>query len=237
MNIMKMKFHYIILFALVVSFTSCKKDNYNAPGSFLTGKIVYNGEPINVEYNQVNMQLWQSGFGKLDKIDGTIEQDGSFSNMLFDGNYKLVFAPNQGPFMTKKVNDVIKDTIYVSMKGSQTLNIEVLPYYMVRNTAFTYATGVVTGKCKLEKIITDANAKSVERVSLYINKTNFVSGANNIALTDLDGASITDLNNVSLSVTVPARVPTQNYVFARIGVKIAGVEKLIFSPITKITLQ
>lgn len=234
---MKMKFHYIILLALVISFTSCKKDNYNAPGSFLTGKLVYNSEPINVEYNQVNIQLWQPGFGKLDKIDGVIGQDGSFSNLLFDGNYKLVFAPNQGPFMTKIISAAAKDTIFVSLKGSQTLNIEVLPYYMVRNAAFTYNSGAVTASCKLDKIITDANAKLVERVTLYINKTDFVSGANNIAKTDLSGSAITDLNNVSLSVTVPARVPAQNYVFARIGVKIEGVEKLIFSPITKITVQ
>jgi hypothetical protein len=30
--------------------------------------------------------------------------------------------------------------------------------------------------------------------------------------------------------------PTQNYVFARIGVKIAGVEDLIFSPVQKVQL-
>jgi hypothetical protein len=72
-------------------------------------------------------------------------------------------------------------------------------------------------------------------VSLYINKTQFVSGGDNIAATDLGGGAITDPNSISLNVTIPAITPTQNYVFARIGVKIAGVEDMIFSPVQKIT--
>jgi hypothetical protein len=36
-------------------------------------------------------------------------------------------------------------------------------------------------------------------------------------------------------VSVPAISPAQAYVFARIGLKIAGVEERIFSPVKKIT--
>ncbi len=45
----------------------------------------------------------------------------------------------------------------------------------------------------------------------------------------------TDLNNLQLSVPIPAITPAQNYVFARVGVKIAGVEDRLYSPIQKIT--
>ena len=48
------------------------------------------------------------------------------------------------------------------------------------------------------------------------------------------GSAITDPNNISLTVAVPSITPTQNYVFARIGVKIAGVEDLLFSALKKI---
>lgn len=251
---MKRKFIFLILLALVISFTSCKKDNYTEPGSFLTGKIVYNDEPINVEYDKVNLQIWQFGFGKKDYIASAIGQDGSFSSLLFDGNYRLVFAPNQGPFMTKIISAAEKDTIFVSLNGSQTLNIEVIPYYMVKDAAFTSNASVISATCKLDQIITDANAKTVERVTLYINKTNIVSGSNYFSDSksdlkkDVPAASITALNaaltatataNVSaadLTLTMPVFVPAQTYVFARIGLKIAGVEKLIFSPITKVTL-
>lgn len=251
---MKMNFIFYILLALVISFTSCKKDNYTEPGSFLTGKLVYNNEPINVEYDQVNLQIWQFGFGKKDYIASAIGQDGSFSSLLFDGNYRLVFAPNQGPFMTKIIGAAEKDTIFLALNGSQILNIDVIPYYMVKDASFTSSAGVISATCKLDKIITDDNAKTVERITLYINKTNIVSGSNyysdpNISLKkDVPAASITALNdaliatataNVSaadLTLTMPVFVPTQTYVFARIGLKISGVEKLIFSPITKIIL-
>jgi hypothetical protein len=38
-----------------------------------------------------------------------------------------------------------------------------------------------------------------------------------------------------MQVTIPTIVPTQNYVFARVGIKIAGVEDRIFSPVQKLT--
>ncbi|HEX2536422.1 MAG TPA: DUF3823 domain-containing protein, partial [Chitinophagaceae bacterium] len=87
------------------------------------------------------------------------------------------------------------------------------------------------------KIITDGNARDVEQVGLYINKTQFVSSRNEekIRETTMGGGSITDMNNIMLEVDVPSMTPTQNYVFARIGVKIAGVEDRLFSPVVKIT--
>lgn len=105
---------------------------------------------------------------------------------------------------------------------------------MIRNAAFSGGGGTVKATCKVEKIITDANAKAIERVTLYINNTAFVSGANNVASASISGAAITDPNNISLSVAVPSGLG-QNFVQARIGVKIAGVEALIFSPIMIVT--
>jgi hypothetical protein len=109
---------------------------------------------------------------------------------------------------------------------------------MIRNSQITGSGTTVSATFKIEKIITDANAKDIERVNLYINKTQFVSGNGDqqIANAELSGGAITDPNNVSLTVTVPDMVPTQNYVFARIGLKIAGVEDMIFSPLQKVQL-
>ncbi len=44
------------------------------------------------------------------------------------------------------------------------------------------------------------------------------------------------MDGISLKVDVPARVPTQDYAYARVGVRIAGVEDMIFSEITKVNL-
>lgn len=231
---MKNRF-YIIIAAVAVLFSSCKKDNYDAPAADFTGRIVYKGEAINMQYGQVNFELWQSGFGNYSALNVNVSQDGNFSAKLFDGNYKLVFSPNQGPFLWKKNAAGKQDSIAVNISGNKVMDIEVMPYYMIRAASLTAASGKVNGFCKLEKIITDANAKDIESVSLYINKTQFVDGGNNIGVQELRGAALADLNNLNMSVSIPTIVPTQNYVFARIGVKIAGVDDLIFTPVTKIS--
>ncbi len=234
---MKIKFHYIVLIALSIAVFSCKKDNYAPPSSTLSGRLVYKGDSIGVERDQVPFELYQYGFGKVGAIASSFAQNGTYSALLFDGDYKLIIPNGQGPFMWKQTVPGVPDSLAITMKGSQKLDLEVTPYYMIRTPqmALTPADSMVTGTCKLEKIITDSvNQKGIDRVSLYINKTQFVSGGDNVAGTDLAGSAITDLNNITLSVKVPVIVPTQRYFFARIGVKITNVEDMIFSPVQKV---
>jgi len=232
---MKIKFHYILFLAISTVLYSCKKDNYEAPKASLTGRIVYKGEPLNFEYNRVTYELYQPGFGKTGPITSIFTPEGSFVHLLFDGNYKMVVPAGQGPFVWKQTAAGKPDSVAITLKGSTNLDIEVLPYFMVKSPLISYAAGKVTGTCKLEKIVTDANAKTIERVTLYISKTQFADSQTNVASVNLAGAAITDLNNVSLSVTVPVLTPTQNYVFASIGVKFSGVDDMIFAPTKKIT--
>jgi hypothetical protein len=231
---MKIKFHYIIL-GLLLATMGCKKDNYDAPASKLAGHLTYKGEAINVEYNQVPFEIYQPGFGKTGPIRGTFQQDGSYSTLLFNGNYKFTIPPNQGPFMWKELGSGKRDTLAIAVSGSQNLDIEVTPYYLIHNTKITGASKVVTAVFDLQKVITDANAKDIENVILYINKTQFVSaGDNQIASATLAGSAITSMTNVSMNIDVPTITPSQNYVFARVGLKVAGVEDLIFSSVVKV---
>lgn len=231
---MKIKFHYILFFALSTIILSCKKDNFEAPKAALTGRIVYKGEPLNFEYNKVSYELYQSGFGKTGAIGSTFTPEGVFSHLLFDGLYKMVIPIGQGPFVWKQTAGK-PDSVAITLKGNTSMDIEVMPYYMIRTPQLTYSSGSVTGTFKLEQIVKDANAKTIERVTLYISKTRFADSQTNVATTNLAGSAITDLNNVSLSVTVPTLIPTQNYVFASIGVKFSGVDDMIFAPVKKLT--
>lgn len=235
---MKSKVHLIMLMALYALVISCEKDNYKEPTSKLSGRIVYKGEPIGVEHNQVPYELYQFGFGKVGPIGSSFDQDGKYSAMLFDGEYKLIIPNGQGPFRWRYTSSGAPDSVTVSLRGSQTLDLEVTPYYMIRSPQFTASGGRITATFKAEKIITDANARNIERVSLYVNKTQFVSGSGDqrIAATDLASSAITNPDNISLSVTPPVIVPTQNYIFARVGIKISGVEDMLFSPVQKIQL-
>lgn len=233
---MKNSKYFIIAAFIVLFLSSCKKDNYDAPAADFTGRIVYRGEAIPVEFDQVPFELWQSGFGNNSAIRVSVAQDGSFSAKLFDGNYRLVFSENQGPFLWKKNSAGRQDSIALNISGSKVMDIEVTPYYMIRTPVFAVAAGKVNASCKLEKIITDAaNGKSIEKVTLYTNKTQFVDGNNNNGIQELSGTAIADLNNLSMSVNIPTMVPAQNYVFARIAVKIAGVDDLLFTQVAKLS--
>jgi len=223
----------VVLVAMILH--GCKKDNYDEPSSLLSGRFLYNGEPIYVEYNRVPFELYQYGFGKVGPINGTITPEGTYSHMLFNGQYKLVVRSGQGPFLWPATGGK-QDSIAIDVSGNTTRDIEVRPYYMIRTPQLTLAAGKVTGNFKIEQIIKDADAKTIERAALFINKTIFVGVDNNIARADITGANITDPNNVSLNVTVPGITPTQNYVFARIGVKASGVEDWIFTAVQKISL-
>jgi hypothetical protein len=231
---MRIKLHYIILLAGSAVIFSCKKDNYEAPSSSLSGKLVYKGEAFGVEKDQVPFQIYQYGFGKVGPIGQSFAQEGTYSALLFNGEYKLIVPNGQGPFLWKKTAAGDPDTLVINMNGNQIMDLEVTPYYMIRNPQIATAAGKVNATFKAEKIITDANAKNIENVGLYINRTQFVSPGNNIANTVLAGSAITDPNNLSLSVTIPTLTPAQNYVFARIGLKIANVEDRIFSPLVKL---
>jgi hypothetical protein len=230
---MKLSIFYIAVILLAMS---CRKDNYDEPSVRLSGRLVYKGDPIEVEYNQVRYELYQYGFGKTGPMAAVFAPDGSYDMVLFNGEYKFIIPNGQGPFKWKQTPAGGPDSTTIVVNGNQEFNIEVTPYYMIRNAQLSGSGGSVSGKFSIEKVINDASAKNIENVTLYINKTQFVSGADNVATKTINGGDITDPNNVNLTVTVPTLNPAQNYVFARIGIKIAGVEDRIFSSVTKISL-
>ena len=232
------KFRLLIILVIAAGFlSSCGYDNYDEPGSSFQGRIVYQGEPINVSYNDVFFQLWEPGWQLNYSIDVTIAQDGSFSALLFDSSYKLIIPTAQGPFRNLINSETGSDTILVNLNGSTTnFDIEVEPYYMVRNPQFTATGRNVTGTFRAEKIITDSGARDIERVNLYVGKTQFVDFRTNVVSTEIGGGDIADPDAISMTVSVPDLTPTQNYVYARIGLKISGVEDMIFSPVQKVDL-
>src|SRR5690606_8644936 len=193
---MKISFKYIIAILCIITLYSCKKDNYDAPSSMLSGRLIYQGAPIHVEYDRVSFQLLQFGFGKVGAVGGTYDQDGKYSMLLFDEEYKFTIPNGQGPFLWKKTPSGTPDSVTIDLRGAQTVDIEVTPYYMVRNPQLSASGQTVSGSFGLDKIIDGAEGRDVERVNLYVNKTLFVSGANNIATSSLDGSEITDRKSV-----------------------------------------
>ncbi|MBO0951433.1 DUF3823 domain-containing protein [Fibrella forsythiae] len=242
-------FSFPALALLLLGLAACDKDNFEPPKSTFAGRIVYKGEPLlmqsanvatgNVSDFPVFIELWQQAYNNRSSIRVPVAQDGSFTSLLFDGDYKLIVPNGQGPFLWKRTAANNPDSLTLNLRGSQQMDIEVTPYYMVRSPQFTVSGRKVAGSVKLEKVITDAvNGKTVERVSLYVNKSQFVDAGNSILAANLAGSAITDLNTVNLTTAdVPALVPSQSYVYVRIGLKITGVEDMIYTPVQKVTLQ
>ena len=233
---MKNTFQSSIVFVLATALMACEKDNYEPPSALLTGQLVYQGEPIYVEYDRVSYDLYQDGFGKTGPLGSSFTQEGAFSQLLFDGDYKMVIPGGQGPFVTLQNDAGGADTLLIALRGSETLDIEVTPFWMIRNPQLTAGGGNVSGTFALEQIATGDNARDIESATLYVSKTMFANSQTNVATASVGGGDIADVTSVSLSAAVPELVPTQNYVFASIGVKFAGVDDLIFSPTQKLDL-
>ncbi len=235
---MKNIIRYIPVALLVFTLVACKKDNYEAPTSMLSGALLYNKDTVYVEYDRVPYQLFQYGFGKVGPISGAFTQEGTYSSLLFDGTYKFTIQPGQGPFKWKEIAPGVPDSLDIEVRGNTIFDIAVTPYYMIDRVSITASGRNVSANFGIAKIVTDADEKDVERVNLYINKTQFVSGTNdyNITSAELNGTDITDLNTISLTAEVPEITPTQNYAFARVGLKIVGVEDMMFSKVIRINL-
>ncbi len=245
--------YWIGLLFFTTSFIACKKDNFAPPASKLSGKIVYQGEGLQLQHAQCAYQLYQDGFGAYTSIPGTaFSQEGDFSILLYDGAYKFTIVDAQAPFLWKKNTMGHSDTMLVNVKGNANIAIEVTPYYLLRNTAITNVGRTVTAKFAIEKIINDANARNIEYAQLFFNRTQFVAQAANYNLIGLSTSAnpiseslgrlnvgnIADVNDVSITVPIPSlpTFPSQDYFFARVGLKIAGIEKLIYSPVVKLQL-
>ncbi|MGQ1891599.1 DUF3823 domain-containing protein [Thermophagus sp. OGC60D27] len=230
------KINIILILFVAGILACCEYDNYEEPHSRLNGHIVYEGEPINVAYNALFFHLYEPGWQLSYPIRVEVAQDGSYSALLFDGEYKLIIDSNQGPFRNLTNPETQSDTILVSVKGETELDIEVEPYYMIRNASVSVSGQKVTANFGLEQIIKDEDARSIEEVFLCVHKRQFVDNFNNLSSVELEGVDIEDMDLITMSINVPEMTPPQDYAFVRLGVKISGVEDFLFSEVFKVEL-
>lgn len=225
---MKIKFLFVIALGLVTVLPGCEKDNYDPPSSTLTGQVVYQGQPIGVRSNGVQLEIWQRGFQLFSKIPVYINQEGKFSASLFDGDYKLTRLKGNGPWVDNT------DTINVQVRGATTIEVPVQPYFIVKTQTIQKSGNAVTASVKVDKIVATA---AIERVSFYIGANQFVDANIKEGFDDKSGAAVADLSqNINLSITPSATLAAKGYVFGRVGVKTVGVAEMAYGPVQKIQL-
>lgn len=232
---MKFKSQYSLFLLGLLALASCKKDNYDAPSSQFTAQLVYQGEPLGFENYRVSYELYQPGFGKIGPIGSAFNQEGQAQALLFNGNYKMIVPSGQGPFLWPKNGSGAPDSLAIAINGSLNMNIEVQPFYMLRSVAITGTSTAIGASFNLEQVVTDADAKNIEEVGLFVNRTAIVApGDFKLSEARVRGADLPGLTNITLSASTPSVTPAQNYMFARVGVKFEGVEDWLYSQVQKI---
>lgn len=215
---------FLLTIFIACLFTGCEKDNYKAPASFISGNVVYQDNPVQVRNARVQLELWQAGFARPTKIPVYVNQDGGFSANVFDGTYKLVLLRGSGPWVPNS------DTINVN-SGASDVKVPVTPYFLITAPQITKSGNTVTASFGIQKIVSTAN---VEYAVLCLGSTQIVDRTNNAGATEKAAAALNATGTQTITMNIPAALENKGYFYARIGVKTAGAEELIYSPVQKL---
>ncbi|MEI9946125.1 MAG: DUF3823 domain-containing protein [Chitinophagaceae bacterium] len=247
-----MKKELLILVLILSVLGGCKKDNKEPPKSTLTGVVVVTGTktPVGVASNGTQLEIWQSGYQLFQKIAVYIDQDGTFSSKLYDGQYKLVRLSG-APWANAT------DTIVVNLKGSATVEVPVMPFFTTAGETYTYKASdtSITAVFSVNRL--DAT-KNADKVSFHIALTNFVDAQTNqipipAATNDIApaGTYLTAPTTIKILLN-PDRYPgtanaelrrqlsqalLKGYGFVRVGVRTTGVTQRYYTQVKEVALK
>lgn len=221
-----------ILFYLAISaaalLAGCTYDNYDEPSSELTGQIVYDGNPVGVKSNEIELELWQRGYELSQDIPIHVNQEGSFSATLFDGSYQLVLRQGNGPWVDNT------DSITVELNGRAEVEVPVEPYYTINNASVNTSGGSVEASFSVEQV---NNSRDLEFVGLYLGTANIVDEIYSEASTTQAGDQVMFGDTITLTIDLSeSRLGERENAFARIGLRVVGKSELLFSQVFNIEL-
>ena len=223
---MKKIINFLLISLLLTAIVACGKDNFTEPNVTLTGKITYNGQPIQLRGTggAVQLQLYQNGFGLFTPIAVYVGQNGEFSAKLFDGQYKLVTRDNNGPWVNTR------DTSIVNVKGNTSFDISVTPYFTISNESISLSGNTINATFTINRIVETAQ---VEIVYLLLSRTQFCDQVNYVFrrdFTDKTFGQVTvsgDFGSIYNATSAPT-------LYGRVGVKSRQTAEAIFSKVVKL---
>src|SRR5690606_39149482 len=127
--------------ALVMVLAGCdgifEIDNWEAPNSRLTGQLHFNGDPVGVRLGSAEVEIWQiePEYPIEEKISANVDQDGTYSTVLFDGTYEINVLSGSGAWMDQQSRQ------QVVVRGNTVMDIPVTPFHTIDNETVTYSAG------------------------------------------------------------------------------------------------
>ncbi|UCS93928.1 DUF3823 domain-containing protein [Echinicola marina] len=216
-----------LLLILGLAAASCEYDNFEEPKSTLTGRIVYEGEALGLRSQGVQLELWQHGYDLFQKIPVYVAQDGTFSAVLFDGDYKLTLIRGNGPWMDNT------DSLDVQLKGNQMIDVEVEPFYTLSEPSYAVSGNTMTVNFTVNGVNTD---RDLEFARIYFGRTSLTDAIRNEGSFSVNGADITLGAPMSVEVEIPSGLVGRSDVFVRVGVKTVGLQEQLYSQVENIVL-
>lgn len=223
----------------------CTKDNFKEPGSTITGRVVYQGQPVGVRSNGVTLELWQPGYDLFTKVVVNVAQDGSFSAKVFDGRYLLTRLRGNGPWIDQT------DSIEIKLNGTANVEVPVTPYFTVANDVFTYnnADSTISGTFNIAQVTA---GRAIENITMHVSTTDIVDATNQIAFASISVAPPANALTAPVTLKVDIRPRTyalstqatsrlllgdilqKKYAFVRFGVKPVGVAERVYTMVKKV---
>jgi hypothetical protein len=247
-NMKKLIFIYIALFTVLL--TSCEYDNYDAPNITFKGNLMYNGHKYLFDGNPSLsvLTLIQKGFGKVDVgTNVRIDENGAFSQLIFSGDYWFTLANNQYPFEFKDFNSLGVglgyDTITMSITKSIVKDIEVIPYYEIKDFNLSVDGDNIIANFKVKKVEGTVNtAPKVVRTRCFVSTSSIVNSATTLSKSIIK--SISDSATVSIPVSITTGSTSyrqiylnnfRDYAFCRVALELKGISNYyIFSETLKV---
>jgi hypothetical protein len=225
---MKLNFLITLTAAAGLLLTGCAYDNFEAPESTLSGRVVHDGNTITVRNNGPQFELWQDGYPLKSPITLYLNQDGMYSAKLFDGQYKMV-RKGDSPWLHQAT-----DTLMVKVSGNTVFDVPVTPYFTITNETFQKTGNTITAQFVVNKMVATAN---VEFVRLYLSKSILTDQVQRDVLVDGNVSGLVFGQATVITAGLPDNLKNLDYVFARIGVKSRSAGEYVYSPVQKIALK
>lgn len=218
MKLKSINTYLILLIGLLVA--SCEFDNYEEPQSTLSGRIVYNGEPLGLRSSAVELELWQRGYDFFTRIPVYVAQDGTYSAVVFDGDYKMTLRRGIGPWLDKT------DSLDVQVRGSKIMDVEVQPYFVINNTSFNVNGNSISVTFTLQ----DTNSgRNLEHATVYMGRTMLTDDRRNDGNYRVPMDKVTYGTPITVEFPIPASLASRSEIFVRVGAKTMGIPELVFS--------